>query len=148
MNCPRCSVVLTQEIYEGVEIDRCPSCKGTWLDSGELTKIIDTREEAFDTALVQETLETASSGVPPGEEATVVKCPKCDSAMRANNYDYKSGIIIDTCRNGHGVWLDGKELEKIQIFREHCSNEIEKNKDEWLALVRSVTENNKKLRRK
>ena len=41
MHCPKCKTNLTNESYEGVEIDRCQTCKGTWLDSGEITKIID-----------------------------------------------------------------------------------------------------------
>jgi Zn-finger nucleic acid-binding protein len=32
---------------EGVEIDYCPECRGIWLDSGELDKIID-RSKSFD----------------------------------------------------------------------------------------------------
>jgi Zn-finger nucleic acid-binding protein len=32
---------------QGVEIDRCPSCRGVWLDRGELDKIIN-RYERFD----------------------------------------------------------------------------------------------------
>ena len=46
MNCPKCdNVALKAETYESVEIDRCPQCKGTWLDDGEIIKIIRTKTE-------------------------------------------------------------------------------------------------------
>lgn len=42
MKCPVCkdvNLVMTER--QGVEIDYCPSCRGVWLDRGELDKIID-----------------------------------------------------------------------------------------------------------
>jgi Zn-finger nucleic acid-binding protein len=42
MNCPTCpdtTLVMTER--SGVEIDYCPSCRGVWLDRGELDKIIE-----------------------------------------------------------------------------------------------------------
>jgi len=37
--CPADGERLTKEIAHMVVIDRCPSCKGVWLDSGELERI-------------------------------------------------------------------------------------------------------------
>lgn len=41
MKCPTCpdSTLLMSE-RQGVEIDYCPSCRGVWLDRGELDKLI------------------------------------------------------------------------------------------------------------
>lgn len=42
MNCPVCRTAeLKMSERQGVEIDYCPSCRGVWLDRGELDKIID-----------------------------------------------------------------------------------------------------------
>ena len=41
MNCPSCGTELKVGDRQGVEIDYCPSCRGVWLDRGELDKIID-----------------------------------------------------------------------------------------------------------
>ncbi len=42
MQCPVCkNVNLVMADRQGVEIDYCPSCRGVWLDRGELDKIID-----------------------------------------------------------------------------------------------------------
>ena len=40
MKCPRCETSLTVSERQGIEIDHCPSCRGVWLDRGELDKII------------------------------------------------------------------------------------------------------------
>ncbi|WP_374017301.1 zf-TFIIB domain-containing protein [Paenibacillus thiaminolyticus] len=47
MNCPICNDVRMREVEkEGVAIDVCPSCKGVWLDRGELEKLMsDVRRE-------------------------------------------------------------------------------------------------------
>ena len=34
--CPKCGDKLREEDFHGVKIDKCPSCKGIWLDDGEL----------------------------------------------------------------------------------------------------------------
>ena len=41
MKCPSCSETLLMSDKKGIEIDYCPSCRGIWLDRGELEKIID-----------------------------------------------------------------------------------------------------------
>lgn len=42
MKCPTCSdSTLVMADRAGIEIDYCPSCRGVWLDRGELDKIID-----------------------------------------------------------------------------------------------------------
>lgn len=42
MRCPTCpdsTLVMADRV--GIEIDYCPSCRGVWLDRGELDKIIE-----------------------------------------------------------------------------------------------------------
>jgi uncharacterized protein len=41
MNCPTDGTLLTIADRSGIEIDWCPTCRGVWLDRGELDKIID-----------------------------------------------------------------------------------------------------------
>ena len=41
MTCPRCHTTdLDEKDRQGVKIDLCPSCRGVWLDRGELEKLI------------------------------------------------------------------------------------------------------------
>ncbi|RNL61328.1 hypothetical protein EFK50_18400 [Nocardioides marmoriginsengisoli] len=41
MQCPTDGAVLVMSDRNGIEIDYCPTCRGVWLDRGELDKIID-----------------------------------------------------------------------------------------------------------
>lgn len=42
MKCPNCSdESLVMSVRQGIEIDYCPTCRGVWLDRGELDKIIE-----------------------------------------------------------------------------------------------------------
>lgn len=42
MKCPSCTNVdLSMSERQGIEIDYCPTCRGVWLDRGELDKVIE-----------------------------------------------------------------------------------------------------------
>ena len=41
MKCPVCKVDLMMADRHGVEIDHCLTCRGVWLDRGELDKIVE-----------------------------------------------------------------------------------------------------------
>ena len=41
MSCPIDGTTLVMSERSGIEIDYCPSCRGVWLDRGELDKIIE-----------------------------------------------------------------------------------------------------------
>ena len=41
MKCPTCAIDLVMSERSGIEIDYCPTCRGVWLDRGELDKIIE-----------------------------------------------------------------------------------------------------------
>lgn len=41
MLCPTCKTSLTMSERQGIEIDYCASCRGVWLDRGELDKIVE-----------------------------------------------------------------------------------------------------------
>lgn len=41
MACPVDGTTLTMSERQGIEIDYCPTCRGVWLDRGELDKILE-----------------------------------------------------------------------------------------------------------
>lgn len=42
MKCPNCpDSILVMTDRQGVEIDYCPTCRGIWLDRGELDKLLE-----------------------------------------------------------------------------------------------------------
>jgi Zn-finger nucleic acid-binding protein len=44
---------MSKEIVLNLILDRCPTCRGVWLDAGELEQMRDTIEEGLTKALVQ-----------------------------------------------------------------------------------------------
>jgi uncharacterized protein len=48
MKCPVCpDTALVMTDRQGVEIDYCPTCRGVWLDRGELDKLMDRAASAM-----------------------------------------------------------------------------------------------------
>jgi len=72
MNCPVDNVPLVMSERSGVEIDYCPTCRGVWLDRGELDKILDRASREFGGAAAAASAEAASvqqgpaNGMPGG----------------------------------------------------------------------------------
>lgn len=46
LSCPVCEVALVMTERRNIEIDYCPTCRGVWLDRGELDKIIERSMDA------------------------------------------------------------------------------------------------------
>lgn len=64
-DCPRCGVTLAMTDRQGVEVDYCPTCRGVWLDRGELDKLIE-RAAEVPPAAQQSSAWTAPGGAPGG----------------------------------------------------------------------------------
>jgi Zn-finger nucleic acid-binding protein len=46
LDCPKCEGNLIETDYEGIKIDVCDKCSGTWFDAGELAQIVDKNEDS------------------------------------------------------------------------------------------------------
>jgi len=47
MKCPKCGADLETFLMHHVHIDRCPECKGVWLDDGELEQLLKHGDSGF-----------------------------------------------------------------------------------------------------
>lgn len=68
MKCPVCSTDLQIATRAGIEIDYCPTCRGVWLDRGELDKIIE--RHAQETQSLQRGAPPAYAPEPPAPAPT------------------------------------------------------------------------------
>ena len=64
MACPNDGATLVMSERSGIEIDYCPTCRGVWLDRGELDKIIE--RNAADSAPVP--AQAAPQHAPPPQQ--------------------------------------------------------------------------------
>jgi uncharacterized protein len=67
MNCPTDGTQLAIADRQGIEIDYCPSCRGVWLDRGELDKLIERSLASVGPAPAPPAQQRAyDAGPPPG----------------------------------------------------------------------------------
>jgi len=137
--CPVCTnEKLVEKSYEGVPLDFCLKCGGVWLDSDELHQVIEKKEEKFSQGVKE---EVNPEEFKQAERPSLVKelnCPICGSLMNRLVYVSFSGIIIDRCSQGHGVWLDKGELDKVQVYAEESEELGEANRDKYAAIAQQA----------
>ena len=75
--CPRDGVPLVELERSGVQIDACPTCRGIWLDRGELDKLIELEAAASDDDFLSEvTGKRTDSAAPTSEREPAEKTRK------------------------------------------------------------------------
>ncbi len=115
--CPKCNGALKRVEYEGLSNFSCPAGHGEWVNRDDLGEIVRRRQVEIPREYFEE-FEKNSEPKPIETELleSDTKCPACGALCKKVNYAYSSGILIDHCPRGCGVWLDKGELEKIQAF--------------------------------
>ena len=63
----------------------------------------------------QEAIEKLRAKMKVAEEAKAagissMKCPRCDGSLKESRFEE---VMIDTCDNCGGIWLDSGELEQL-----------------------------------
>jgi Zn-finger nucleic acid-binding protein len=109
MICPVCRHAMIVVEYHNIELDYCHSCKGVWFDSGELELLLKSQgleePKAFFEGIFNPQ-EAASS-----EKKR--KCPICGRKMKKTAIGGQPEILIDACRDSHGLWFDGGEVAQL-----------------------------------
>lgn len=125
LSCPRDQSPLVSQTYEAkIEVDACPSCRGVWLDKGELEAIQEARENDYSKALENLPDSVARSVNKVAQtHSGAVGCPKCGAEMDVREYAYCSQVVIDACPEGCGMWLDAGELQALEMFFERSQAE-------------------------
>jgi len=114
-NCPHCKTPLqTIELHldSKVEIDRCNDCFGLFFDSGKIELLLEhTVSDVYDINIKQ--LDNINSErYQADKQIKYIKCPTCQNFMLRRVFGYRSGVIIDQCKN-HGIWLDSGEITHL-----------------------------------
>ncbi|MFQ5656116.1 MAG: M48 family metalloprotease [Candidatus Methylomirabilales bacterium] len=103
MDCPKCVSAL-EEIYtaEGVWVDFCPRCKGTWYDRGELIFFAKRPRQ----------IKPLLEGPLVSPQASALRCPRCQITLETGGMG-SPDLLVERCPNCKGVWLDTGEREKL-----------------------------------
>ena len=107
MNCPKCrKEEMVHETYENIEIDRCPVCKGMYLDRGELKALL-----AKGQGNIADDLKfSPTSDIMDGIEAFCFRCNKKMTAAKA-----PGDLDVNLCENCGAIFLDQGELATLQL---------------------------------
>ncbi len=90
--------------FDSIEIDYCLTCRGIWLDAGEMELML---TESQNAKKILESFETVSAQSVGEKERP---CPICGKKMEKIVIHSAEDQIVDRCRNGHGIWFDHGEL--------------------------------------
>ncbi len=105
MKCPVCKTDMIILELEQVETDYCVSCKGIWLDEGELELLLGGPEAG------SKLMTTLKEDVLNKEQHR--SCPRCHKKMKKVFFSEKQEVTLDKCRKNHGLWFDAGELQEI-----------------------------------
>jgi len=98
---------MKKQNVNGVLVDRCLSCKGIWLDKGELDRIVLREGDAKDKVIREARHEKRA-------EKDILHfvggCPKCHIPGMQKRRRF--GITIDVCGGCGGTFFDKGELDK------------------------------------
>ena len=108
MECPIDGTTLETHTIHSINIEECVQCRGLWFEKGELRKAKDETDPDlewldFDLWSDQESFAADWSSR---------MCPQCGKNMATISYG-ETGVMIDYCAEGHGIWLDKGEFQAI-----------------------------------
>ncbi len=86
--CPNCNASMSSVNRRGVEFDMCPTCRGVWLDRGELEKLMAAAEDEARAAAPQP-VQTHAPPPPRYERDDDYRRPRWDDDDHRHRYPKK-----------------------------------------------------------
>jgi len=103
LQCPKCEGRLTEYAHQGVKLDFCRSCGGSWFDPGEIAQYF----------LLNQDLPDDAEPVHSFQYKKFRKtCPRDQSELK--EFTYTGSLLVDVCPKCKGVWLDPGEVKKLE----------------------------------
>jgi Zn-finger nucleic acid-binding protein len=108
MLCFRCRTAMARLPLDGVLVDQCPNCRGTWLDGGELAAMRDGARKPADQLRREAAAEVATERRRLTDADRM--CPRCQRQPLQS--ERLAGIELDRCSACGGLHFDWGELER------------------------------------
>jgi Zn-finger nucleic acid-binding protein len=96
---------MVSDVVDGVEIERCPVCKGMYFDEGELDRLAALEAGTGDTF--------AFSATSDAMDTVPAYCPHCECDMEP--MIGPADVRVDRCPSCNGTFLDQGELATLQL---------------------------------
>jgi uncharacterized protein len=109
MICPACRQQMIVVEYKQIELDFCLNCHGAWFDNGELELLLESAAVKDAASIIRSILDA------PAAESSERKrkCPICGKKMQKTVLENKTGVLLDVCIKGDGLWFDGGEVDQF-----------------------------------
>jgi Zn-dependent protease with chaperone function/Zn-finger nucleic acid-binding protein len=110
MKCPSCDQPSLVETMTrgGALVDICKTCKGLWLDRGEVF-FFSRKPKELERLLAAQPLENAASHR---------QCPRCQINLHEVPF-LRPDLLVDRCPECEGYWFDSGELERAMAEDRH-----------------------------
>jgi Zn-dependent protease with chaperone function/Zn-finger nucleic acid-binding protein len=92
----------------GVLVDICKTCKGVWLDRGEVF-FFSRKPKELDRLLAAQAAE---------EKPSRRQCPRCEQSLHEIPF-LRPDLVVDRCPQCEGYWFDAGELQKAMAEDRH-----------------------------
>ena len=103
MDCPRCSVEMTEIAGEDSLLQRCSDCGGLWLDVADVNRF-----------LLHANLPALTKiGGFLNPEEMAGQCPACHVDLVAVEGGEKRSLHYDTCESCGGIWVEGPDEDEV-----------------------------------
>ena len=97
-------------------IAECPRCGGLWVEREVFEALAERSRQGKIEDFGPEPSAPPTLSMPPAARAAggplYRPCAVCGALMNRRNYERKSAVIVDICRD-HGVWFDLDELSRL-----------------------------------
>ena len=145
--CPDCIAPMRQQSCYDILLDTCDRCGGIWFDEGEMGRLMRCERAAL--------LDVDEQVIPEikRKEGHVSRraCPDCLVPLERYLYQHSSPIELDACPRCNGVWVDDRELAKIQSWldtdRTVLLDSPEKREEMAMAVAQLGMERDKAVQR-
>jgi len=113
ISCPVDGEAMHRITLGEVEIDRCPSCGGVWLDQGELDGV---RKSFLDHKQTLDALDSLATTDEVEARPEPLLCPRDHSRMSVHKHPQQHHIEMDCCTKCGGLFFDAGELADLTEF--------------------------------
>lgn len=116
VTCPKDGTTMERFDAEGVAVDRCPTCRGIWLDLGELRELLD-RDPDSPPLIVQldtpeRRVQRTHSPLSPDEWI----CPRDSARLTSLRDPRQPHLEYELCSICGGVYFDAGELADLSRY--------------------------------
>ena len=95
-SCPRCGIHLATEHSGPYRFERCPGCRGVWM------------EHSVAAAMLEEMGSALRPLQRSARREAALRCGTCGETMEKGELH---GVLLDRCPH-HGLWFDASELQR------------------------------------